>query len=209
MAHLGATTSRGGQPIDRTESNGLSITERQVPSDWRRATSAVVAAADQPSPSIVQSLLSNARSSATTAYGCVELGGAEDFVAEARGVDASEIVGAYGAAWNEPDEAKRTALLETSWADDGVYQDPTGKAEGRAALIAHIGGFQTMFPGRSIDLASGVDVTEAAVRWAWVMRNGDEVELEGTDFAELAPDGRIRRLAGFFGPLPPLETEAR
>jgi hypothetical protein len=38
------------------------------------------------------------------------------------------------------------------------------------------------------------------------MRNGDAVELEGVDFAELAPDGRIRRITGFFGPLPPLET---
>ena len=123
-------------------------------------------------------------------------------------MDPSKVVGAYGAAWNEPDEGKRTALLEESWADDGVYQDPTGKAEGRAALVAHIGGFHTMFPGRSIDLASGVDVTEAGVRWAWVMRNADEVELEGVDFAELAPDGRIHRLVGFFGPLPPLETEA-
>ena len=115
-----------------------------------------------------------------------------------------KIVTIYGASWNEPDEAKRTALLEESWADDGVYQDPTGRADGRAALVAQIGGFHAMFPGRSIDLASGIDVTEAwAFRWAWVMRNGDEVELlQGMDFADLAPDGRIQRIAGFFGLLP-------
>ena len=117
-----------------------------------------------------------------------------------------KIVASYGASWNEPDEAKRTALLEESWADGGVYQDPTGRADGRAALVAHIGGFHAMFPGRSIDFASGVDVTDAGLRWAWVMRNGDEVELEGMDFADLAPDGRIQRIAGFFGPLPPPGT---
>ena len=111
----------------------------------------------------------------------------------------------YGASWNEPDEAKRAALLEASWADDGVYQDPTGTAHGRAALVAHIGGFHQMFPGRSIDFASGVDVTDAGLRWAWVMHNGDQVELEGTDFAQLDADGRIRQIVGFFGPLPPLE----
>jgi hypothetical protein len=120
-------------------------------------------------------------------------------------MDASKTVATYGAAWNEPDEAKRAALLEASWSDDGVYQDPTGTAEGRAALVAHIGGYQSMFPGHTIDFASGVDVTDAGIRWAWVMRNGDEVALEGMDFAELAPDGRIRRIAGFFGPFPPLD----
>ena len=121
-------------------------------------------------------------------------------------MDPSKTAAIYGASWNELDEARRTALLEESWADDGVYRDPTDIAEGRAALVAHIGGFHEMFPGRSIDFASGVDVTDGGLRWAWVMRNGDAVELEGVDFAELAPDGRLRRVTGFFGPLPPLET---
>ena len=119
-------------------------------------------------------------------------------------MDASEIVAGYGAAWNETDEAKRLALLEDSWAEDGLYQDPSGNADGRAALVAHIGGFHAMFPGRTIDFASGVDSNGTGLRWAWVMRNGDEIELEGIDFAELAPDGRIQRIAGFFGPFPPL-----
>lgn len=121
-------------------------------------------------------------------------------------MDADEVVAAYGAAWNEPDEAKRTALLDTAWADDGFYQDPSATAEGRAALVAHIGGFHAQSPGRTIDLASGIDSNGGSLRWSWVMRNGDAVELEGVDFADLAPDGRIRRIAGFFGPLPPLEA---
>lgn len=119
-------------------------------------------------------------------------------------MDASEVVAAYGAAWNEPDEAKRAALLDAAWADDGFYQDPSATADGRAALVAHIGGFHALFPGRTIDMASGVDSNGASLRWAWVMRNGDAIELEGVDFADLGPDGRIRRIAGFFGPIPPL-----
>jgi hypothetical protein len=121
-------------------------------------------------------------------------------------VEPRKVVARYAASWNEPNEAKRTALLEESWADDGRYQDPTGVADGRAALVAHIGAFHELFPGRSIDFASGVDVTDAGIRWAWVMRNGDAIELEGLDYAELGPDGRIKRIAGFFGPLPPLDT---
>jgi hypothetical protein len=119
-------------------------------------------------------------------------------------MDTTEIVATYCAAWNEPDIAKRTAMLEAAWTDDGVYHDPTGTAEGRAALIEHIGGFHEQFPGHTIDPASGVDDNGDGLRFAWVMRNGDEVVLEGMDFAELGPDGRIRRIAGFFGPFPPL-----
>lgn len=120
-------------------------------------------------------------------------------------MDPKAIVAVYGETWNEPDDARRLALLETCWADDGVYHDPTARVEGRDAFVAHIAGFRAMFPGRSIDLTSGVDATDVGLRWAWVMRNGDAVELEGVDFAELAPDGRIARVAGFFGPFPPLE----
>jgi hypothetical protein len=119
-------------------------------------------------------------------------------------MDANEVVASYGAAWNEPDEAKRAALLEASWADDGVYQDPTGRADGRDALVAHIGGFHEMFPGNTIEQASAVDSNGTSLRWAWVMRGADGIALEGVDFAELAADGRIQRIAGFFGPLPPL-----
>jgi hypothetical protein len=118
----------------------------------------------------------------------------------------SGVVAAYAAAWNEPDAARRTALLEEAWADGGVYQDPQATAEGRDALVAHIGGFQAMLPGHRVDITSGVDSNGVGLRWAWVIRNGDDVVLEGVDFADLAPDGRIQRIAGFFGPLPPLGT---
>src|SRR5262249_22808304 len=120
-------------------------------------------------------------------------------------MDPVEIVGAYGASWNELDEEKRAALLDVAWADDGSYCDPTATVVGPAALPEHIAGFQAMFRGRTMDCASAVDVAAAGIRWAGVMRNGDTVELEGMDFAELAPDDRIRRIAGFFGPLPTLD----
>lgn len=119
-------------------------------------------------------------------------------------MDTDEIVTAYGAAWNETDDAKRTALLEKSWADEGIYNDPTATAYGRDALIAHIGGFHAAMPGHTIDLTSGVDTYNGVFRFAWVMRKGDEIAIEGVDFGELAPDGRIQRIVGFFGPFPAL-----
>jgi hypothetical protein len=123
-------------------------------------------------------------------------------------VEHIETIAAYGAAWNEPDEAKRGALLEQSWADDGSYHDPQGTADGRTALVAHIGGFHKLFPGHSIEFASGIDSNGVTLRWAWEMRSGSDVVLEGVDFAELAPDGRIQRIAGFFGPFPRPSTHS-
>lgn len=121
-------------------------------------------------------------------------------------MEIDDVVAAYGAAWNEPDAAKRTALLEQSWADDGQYRDPTGNASGRAALIEHIGGFHAMMPGHEIHQASGVDAHGSTFRFEWDMRNGAEVALVGMDFGELAPDGRIQSITGFFGPFPSLDA---
>lgn len=117
-------------------------------------------------------------------------------------MDASEMVATYGAAWNEPDEAARRALLEKAWADDGQYSDPTGSADGRDELLTHIAGFQEMFPGHTIDNSSAVDARDNVFRFAWVMRNGTEDILEGMDYGELAVDGRIAKIVGFFGPFP-------
>lgn len=118
-------------------------------------------------------------------------------------MDINEAVATYGAAWNETDEGKRRALLTKSFAETGSYMDPTGQADGRDALVTHIGGFQAMMPGHTIDNASGVDVHGNVFRFAWTMRNENGVALEGMDFGEIADDGRISRIVGFFGPFPP------
>ena len=118
-------------------------------------------------------------------------------------MDLSEIVAAYGASWNESDEEKRRKLLEQSWADDAIYQDPMGRAEGREALVAHIGGFHEMMPGNTIENTSGVDAHGDVFRFSWAMRGPDgNVALEGMDFGEVAPDGRLKSITGFFGPFP-------
>lgn len=120
-------------------------------------------------------------------------------------MDVAQTVATYGAAWNERDADARAALLEAAWSLDGTYQDPTGRADGRDALVAHIGGFQQTMPGHTIDQESGVDVYGNVFRFAWSMRNADGVVLEGFDYGELDADGRIARIVGFFGPFPPLD----
>jgi hypothetical protein len=113
-------------------------------------------------------------------------------------------VDSYARAWLETDPAARRALLERCWAVDGVFCDPLGQVTGRDGLADHIGGFQAEQPGARIEMVSGVDEHDGYVRFAWQLRAPDgSVALEGTDFGELDGDGVLRRIIGFFGPLPP------
>jgi hypothetical protein len=114
-----------------------------------------------------------------------------------------EIVTAYCEAWNATADSERRALLEKSWADGGAYADPRTVLAGRDALFAHIAKVQAARPGSRIVMTSGLDVHHGALRFAWKLVNpqGGTV-AEGIDFGELAADGRLQRIIGFFGPLP-------
>lgn len=119
-------------------------------------------------------------------------------------MNAQEAITMYGNAWNEPDEAKRRAMLEKAWADDGVYTDPQSHAEGREALLQLIAGLRQTFAGVSIEPTSGVDEHHGKLRFTWKMLGADgNAMMEGIDFGELGDDGRIKRIVGFFGPPPP------
>ena len=115
------------------------------------------------------------------------------------------IISAYGAAWLDVDVSDRRRLLEKSWSKDGVYQDPTADVSGREALAQHIAAFHQGSPGFKIIITSGADHHHGKFHILWKMVDPDgKTVLEGRDFGELDADGRICRIAGFFGPPPPL-----
>ena len=104
--------------------------------------------------------------------------------------------------WRETDAAARRTLLDTCWAEDGVYCDPLTRVEGRDGLSSLIGSFQEN-PGARIDVVSGVDEHDGYLRFAWRMLAADgSVAVEGTDFGEVDGEGTLRRIVGFVGPLP-------
>jgi hypothetical protein len=50
---------------------------------------------------------------------------------------------------------------------------------------------------------SAVDAHHAELRFGWELAAPDgAVVVAGIDIGELAPDGRLRRITGFFGELP-------
>jgi hypothetical protein len=110
-------------------------------------------------------------------------------------------VAAYIAAWNEPDDRIRRDLLEAACADDCDYLDPTQHVSGRAALAEMIGAFQQRHPGHRIILTSRVDHHHGLLRfaWRWLGAHGETV-MDGMDFGQLASDGSLSRIVGFFGP---------
>ena len=113
-----------------------------------------------------------------------------------------DIVEAYMAAWNETDEAKRRDLLDQCWNDSGAYTDPMADISGRDALFALISQFQTQMPGAAIGMTSGIDQHHDRVRFGWKL-TGAAQAIEGIDVGQIAADGRLASIIGFWGINPP------
>jgi hypothetical protein len=115
-----------------------------------------------------------------------------------------ELITLYNSAWSEPDRRLRQQILERVWAEDGTYTDPTEHVANRSELVDHLAGFMDQFPGARLALTSGIDTHHDNFRFSWRMLLADgKVFVEGTDFGKLCPDGKVNRIVGFFGPLPP------
>lgn len=117
--------------------------------------------------------------------------------------DVTATVDTYLAMWNETDPARRAQHIERAWAGDGHYVDPLLEAAGHSALGAMVDGVQAKFPGHRFRRTSGIDTHHDQVRFAWELAAPDgAVVVTGIDVGALAPDGRLQRIAGFFGDLP-------
>ena len=122
-----------------------------------------------------------------------------------------EVVLAYIEAWSTPDEAARRELLDMSVADDASYTDPAYEARGKEEIVSHIGrslsgeAYDGAGAGARIPISSGIDQHHGVFRFSRVMVDPQEhLLLEGMDFVELAADGRLQRITGFFGAFPPV-----
>lgn len=110
---------------------------------------------------------------------------------------------AYLRMWHETDAAKRAELVATVFTEDGRHVDPNADARGHAALSEMVGDIQARFRGHEVRQASGVDAHNDQIRFGWELVDPDgTVVLAGIDAGEVADDGRLRRITGFWGDLP-------
>jgi hypothetical protein len=117
--------------------------------------------------------------------------------------DIAQIVDTYLAMWNEEDAATRAAHIEQAWTTDARYRDPLLEADGHAGLDEMVTTVHGHYPGQRFRRISGIDVHHDAARFGWELVAPDgTVTVAGIDFAQLAEDGRLRAITGFFGPLP-------
>ena len=120
--------------------------------------------------------------------------------------DHDRLIDRYIAGWNEADAARRTLLVAEAFAPDATYLDPLMRGEGHAGIAAMIGAAQAQFPGHRFRRRGPADAHNGHLRFAWDLApEGNLPIAAGTDFVELAPDGRLARVTGF---LDAVEREA-
>ena len=114
--------------------------------------------------------------------------------------DLAAVVRRYDEVWAERDVARRRRILDEIWTDDTVYLDPDVPEGlvGPAALVDFIEKSFEQYPDLAITAISEVAVVgdRASYRWRATSDNGPAIE--GTDFIEFDPNGRIQRLTGFY-----------
>lgn len=117
--------------------------------------------------------------------------------------DVIAVVDGYLSAYSEPDEAKRDALIAEVWADDGQLIDPPLAGEGHRGISEMATTMQGQFAGHAFVRTTGIDVHHQQLRYGWeLVGPGGQVAVAGMDVGEVAEDGRLRRIVGFFGELP-------
>lgn len=114
-----------------------------------------------------------------------------------------QAVRAYAIAWNERDDTTRLSLLEEALEEDGSYVNPLldRPLVGPEAVAANIDNFQEGRVGQDFEVRawSQDDYHHDRMRLRWRLCDaGGQTLLEGEDIMELASDGRIRKVTGFF-----------
>jgi hypothetical protein len=121
--------------------------------------------------------------------------------------DVTTTVDAYIDMWNEEDPATRDALIRRAWAEGATYVDPLLEASGHAGLDEMVAGVHEQFPGHRFRRTSAVDAHHGLVRFGWELSAPDgAVTVAGIDVGIIGDDGRLTRLAGFFGELEEAEA---
>jgi hypothetical protein len=119
----------------------------------------------------------------------------------------------YGAAWFERDPQRRVEVLRQCCTEDIVFMDPgLGRLEGLEAVSDMIGGHMVGMAGTpdgaptesveekrgrtgggvGVEVVTPIDTRHGFFRYSFVWTLPDGTRSGGTDFCELADDGRMK-----------------
>ena len=120
-------------------------------------------------------------------------------------MNTKDFVDRYVAAWNEPDESLRRAIVAELWAQDGAHFTNTSESYGHDAIAARIARAFDRFVGSGefrFRALNGVDAHHDTLKfyWAMVPQGGGMVGAVGSDFIVLDAEGRIRADYQFIEP---------
>jgi len=113
--------------------------------------------------------------------------------------DPAALADAWFAAWNETDEAVRTACLGAIAADGVRLRDRFSCVEGTRELTVHIGAAQRFMPGFRMQREGPANHCQGMVLADWIAIGPDgQPRARGTNVFNLDPDGRIESVTGFW-----------
>ncbi|HEY6064703.1 MAG TPA: SRPBCC domain-containing protein [Thermoanaerobaculia bacterium] len=121
-------------------------------------------------------------------------------VAEEEQSHAAERIDAFLRAWGEPDASTRRTLLEASATPDLSFRDAFSATDGLEEMLANLEAVQIHMPGMALKRAGDVRHAHGTAISAWMAQAPDgSPRGNGTNVFDFAPDGRIRRVVGFWG----------
>lgn len=114
--------------------------------------------------------------------------------------DAAVRVDAYLRAWGDPDAAARRQLLESNAAPAIVFRDAYSSTSGLEDLLAHLDAIQVFMPGIRLKRDGELRLSHGTAIAGWTADKEDGSRVgTGTNVYDLAPDGKIARVVGFWG----------
>jgi hypothetical protein len=116
--------------------------------------------------------------------------------------DPTSVVDAWLSAYADPDADRRQQVIAQIWSVDGELVDPPFDGAGHEALSGMVDLVLTHYAGHTFRRTTKVDAHHEYARYGWELVGPDgTVAVAGLDVATFAPDGRLARTVGFFGPL--------
>lgn len=112
----------------------------------------------------------------------------------------TDIIDRYIAAWNETDRTQRHDHIAAALHPTARYVDPLSDVAGHEGFDGMLSALRAQYPEHVVRRSSAIEQHHDCVRFEWEIVDPDgAVYVTGVDYAQLADDGRLGSVTGFFG----------